>query len=91
MSQPNDEPGVSFRPNGADPEPETDDPRMDATHDPTAGDLLRQWRAAERDLAEVEPDTPAWDRLQHEIELLRASYQAAFNSLSSSDPTGSSA
>lgn len=58
---------------------------------PSAGDLLRDWRAAERDLAGLEPGSAAWRRLQAEIERLRERYQEAFASHSTSDPTGSSA
>jgi hypothetical protein len=58
---------------------------------PAAGELLRQWRAAERDLASLDPASDAWTRLKVEIERLRQRYQDAFNATSNSDPTGSSA
>lgn len=44
----------------------------------TVGDVLRQWRAAERELAELTPGTPEWARTLSEIELLRGKYQQLF-------------
>ena len=44
----------------------------------TVGDVLRQWRAAERELAELAPGTPEWARTLSEIELLRGKYQELF-------------
>jgi PAS domain S-box-containing protein len=64
------------------------------TEQPTvlsAGQVLREWRMAERELAELAPNTPAWARLQEEIELLRTSYQEVFRGLRGSDPSGPSA
>ncbi|HYL40168.1 MAG TPA: PAS domain-containing protein [Candidatus Binatus sp.] len=42
------------------------------------GDVLREWRAAERALAELEPGSPDWARLEAQIGVLRARYQALF-------------
>ena len=47
----------------------------------TVGDVLREWRAAERDLAELVPGTAEWARRLSEIELLRAKYQELFQAL----------
>jgi hypothetical protein len=55
------------------------------------GDLLREWRAAERSLAEADPGSDVWTRLKADVEHIRARYQEAFDSMSNSDPTGSSA
>lgn len=70
-------------------------PAREATHAPSAeanlGDLLRDWRAAERGLREVEPGTAAWHGLRDEVERLRQRYQEAFAAHSRSDPSGSSA
>lgn len=52
----------------------------------SVGDVLREWRAAERGLAELTPGTPAWDRRQAEIEILRGRYQQLFHAVE----TGSS-
>jgi hypothetical protein len=45
----------------------------------TVGDVLREWRAAERELAALVPGTPAWARTLSEIELLRGRYQELFS------------
>ena len=48
---------------------------------PALVDLLRDWRAAERGLAELKPGSIAWaDRLV-EIDRLRERYQAAYDAL----------
>jgi PAS domain-containing protein len=39
------------------------------------GDVLAEWRAVERQLAAVDPATPAGADLQREVDLLRAQYQ----------------
>ncbi|MEA2610780.1 MAG: hypothetical protein QOI37_718 [Chloroflexota bacterium] len=44
----------------------------------TVGDVLREWRAAERQLTELLPGTPDWTRTLSEIELLRSRYQELF-------------
>jgi PAS domain-containing protein len=44
----------------------------------TVGDVLREWRAAERVLAALVPGTPEWARTVSEIELLRGKYQELF-------------
>lgn len=44
----------------------------------TVGDVLRRWRAAERELVELAPGTPEWARTLSEIELLRGKYQELF-------------
>jgi PAS domain S-box-containing protein len=44
----------------------------------TVGEVLREWRAAERVLAELAPGTPEWTRTQGEVEMLRGRYQRLF-------------
>jgi PAS domain-containing protein len=44
----------------------------------TVGEVLREWRAAERELAELAPGTQDWARTLLEIELLRSRYQELF-------------
>jgi PAS domain-containing protein len=41
-------------------------------------DVLREWRAAERGLAVLEPGTSEWTRTMSEIEMLRDKYQDLF-------------
>jgi hypothetical protein len=43
--------------------------------DVSLGEVLREWRAAERVLAELVPGTPEWTRALGEVELLRSRYQ----------------
>ncbi len=45
----------------------------------TVGDVLREWRTAERELAALVPGTPEWARTLSEIELLRGRYQELFS------------
>jgi PAS domain-containing protein len=47
----------------------------------SVGSVLREWRAAERNLAELLPGTPEWRRTVGEIELLRGRYQELFKSV----------
>ncbi len=51
-------------------------------HEPASvysvGDVLREWRSAERALAELMPGSPEWARTLSEIELLRGRYQELF-------------
>lgn len=47
----------------------------------TVGTVLREWRAAERRLAELVEGTPEWKRTLGEIELLRGRYQELFKSV----------
>ena len=47
----------------------------------TVGSVLREWRAAERSLAELRPGSPEWARTLSEIELLRGRYQELFQSV----------
>jgi PAS domain-containing protein len=42
------------------------------------GTVLREWRAAERRLAELSRDSPEWTRTVSEIELLRGRYRELF-------------
>lgn len=79
--------GFLARSVGRDPK----DPAGQPATPPAVHDLLNEWRAAERGLAELDPKSDAWARLKTEIESLRQRYQDAFNSMSNSDPTGSSA
>jgi PAS domain-containing protein len=44
----------------------------------TVGDVLREWRAAERELTELRPGSSEWARTLSEIELLRGRYQELF-------------
>ena len=52
----------------------------------SVGNVLTEWRAAERDLAQLTPGTPAWDQRQAEIAILRSRYQELFHAVE----TGSS-
>lgn len=56
----------------------------------TVGSVLQEWRAAERVLAELEPDTPEWTRVQGEIEMLRGRYQQLFKQEHLGDPSSES-
>lgn len=47
----------------------------------TVGTVLREWRAAERELAELVPGTLEWGRRLIEIELLRDRYHELFKSV----------
>jgi len=47
----------------------------------SVGSVLREWRAAERDLAQLMPGTPEWARMLSEIELLRDRYHELFKSV----------
>jgi PAS domain-containing protein len=47
----------------------------------TVGSVLRQWRAAERQLEELIPGTPEWARTLAEVEMLRGQYQELFKSV----------
>jgi PAS domain-containing protein len=51
----------------------------------TVGGVLRQWRAAERDLSELVPGSAEWARTLAEIELLRGKYQELFKSVAPPD------
>ena len=51
----------------------------------SVGSVLREWRAAERSLAELVPGTPEWVRTLDEIELLRDSYHELFKSVQPED------
>jgi hypothetical protein len=42
--------------------------------------VLREWRAAERNLTELVPGSMEWNRTTGEIELLRETYQQLFKS-----------
>jgi PAS domain-containing protein len=47
----------------------------------SVGEVLREWRTAERELAELLPGTPEWSRTLVEVELLRARYQEIFKAV----------
>jgi PAS domain-containing protein len=47
----------------------------------TVGDVLREWRAAERQLAQLVPGTPEWARTLSDVELLRVRYQELFSAV----------
>jgi PAS domain-containing protein len=55
----------------------------------TVGSVMREWRAAERQLSELLPGSEDWARTKSEIEMLRARYQELFRTLSG--PSGRSA
>jgi PAS domain-containing protein len=44
----------------------------------SVGEVLRSWRAAERELAELKQGSPEWARTLSEIELLRDRYRELF-------------
>lgn len=46
----------------------------------TVRSVLREWRAAERNLTELVPGSPEWNRTTGAIELLRETYQELFKS-----------
>ena len=69
---------------GRDPE----DPSRHPAGAPALAELLREWRAAERGLAELQPGSDAWMQLQVEIERLRQRYQAAFEAMHRQDEPG---
>jgi len=47
----------------------------------SVGEVLRSWRAAERELAELKPGSPEWARTLSEIELLRDRYRELFTTV----------
>lgn len=47
----------------------------------TVGSVLRQWRAAERELAELLPGSAEWTRTLGEIDMLREQYHELFKSV----------
>ncbi len=47
----------------------------------TVSDVLREWRAAERELAELASGSPEWNRRHEEIEMLRGQYQELFRAI----------
>lgn len=47
----------------------------------SVGEVLREWRTAERELAELLPGTAEWARTMDEIELLRVRYQEIFKAV----------
>ena len=51
----------------------------------TVGGVLRQWRAAERELAELTPGSPEHARTAGEIEMLRGKYHELFRSVKPQD------
>ena len=51
----------------------------------TVGGVLRQWRAAERELAELVPGSPEHARTLSEIEMLRGRYHELFQSVKPQD------
>ena len=55
----------------------------------TVGSVMREWRAAERQLSELLPGSDDWARTKNEIEMLRARYQELFRTLSG--PSGRAA
>jgi hypothetical protein len=68
------------------------DPEDPSGHPPGAHvlvELLREWRAAERGLAELDPGSDAWASLQVEIERLRLRYQDAFEAMNRQDEASS--
>jgi PAS domain S-box-containing protein len=55
----------------------------------TVGSVMREWRAAERQLSEFLPGSDDWTRTKNEVEMLRARYQELFRTLSG--PSGRAA
>jgi PAS domain-containing protein len=54
----------------------------------TVGDVIREWRAAERKLSSLAAGSPDWASTMSEIELLRTRYQELFRSVTrSEDPS----
>lgn len=53
----------------------------------SVGEVLRSWRAAERELAELTQGSPEWARTLSEIELLRDRYRELFRTVRP-DPGG---
>ena len=51
----------------------------------TVGSVLSEWRAAERELAELLPGSTEWGRRLKEIELLRDKYHELFTSVKPQD------
>jgi PAS domain-containing protein len=47
----------------------------------SVGEVLRSWRAAERELAELQQGSPEWARTVSEIELLRDRYRELFRTV----------
>jgi PAS domain-containing protein len=47
----------------------------------SVGEVLRSWRAAERELAELHQGSPEWTRTLSEIELLRDRYRELFRTV----------
>ena len=47
----------------------------------SVGEVLRSWRAAERELAELKQGSPEWARTLSEIELLRDRYRELFRTV----------
>jgi len=47
----------------------------------TVGDVLREWRTAERRLVELTAGTPEWTRTVGEVELLRGKYRDLFSAM----------
>ncbi len=58
------------------------EPTGDSTDDPTAvytaGQVLAEWRAAERHMADIPAGSAEWRATQAEIELFRSRYQELF-------------
>ena len=59
---------------------EIDQPTTDDTKLFTAGEMLAKWRAAERALETIAPDSPEATMVQREIERFRHAYQRLFRS-----------
>ena len=51
----------------------------------TVGHVLSEWRAAERRLEELHPDSPDWESVRADIELFRAEYRRLFETQSQSE------
>jgi PAS domain-containing protein len=55
-----------------------DEPTEEVAQVFTAGEVLARWRAAERELETIAPDSPEASTIQVEIERFRQAYQQAF-------------
>ena len=58
-------------------EPVAEDPKQAPTVY-TAGQVLAEWRAAERRMVEIPPETAEWHAAQSELEAFRTRYQDLF-------------
>ena len=53
----------------------------------TVGSVLSEWRAAERKLAHIPPDSPDWVKVEAEIDYFRRAYRRVVRAKSEDSPT----